>query len=357
MKRIAQIISCLALAVTLVPAVLFFADKLELSQAKLWMLVGRPGLVRDRPLLDGAQSNRLTQAGVPQAFPQSMTSAIIVAAGQGTRMGPGVDKLFLELDGCPIVAHTWRRFDEAACIDEIVLVVRDGMQGAFRGTGGEARVQEDAFRLVAGGKERQDSVWNGLEALSPTAEIVAIQDAARPCTSPALIAATVAAARETGAAVAAQAVTDTIKESRRRQDHRAHPRPLAALGGANPADLPRGNHPARPGGGPAAGFAGHRRHGGLRTDRPARPAGGRHRAESQGHAPGGPALRRGAAARLASRPGVKAAGHRLSNRIRNPTTCGNSLSTRMPETRRSEGPLPHSCKPSLAAPYCLPDDA
>ncbi len=54
------------------------------------------------------------------------------------------------------------------------------------------------FRLVAGGKERQDSVWNGLEALSPGTEIVAIQDAARPCTSPALIAATVAAARETG---------------------------------------------------------------------------------------------------------------------------------------------------------------
>jgi 2-C-methyl-D-erythritol 4-phosphate cytidylyltransferase len=53
-----------------------------------------------------------------------------------------------------------------------------------------------------------------LEALSPQTEIVAIQDAARPCTSPALIAATVAAAREIGAAVAAQAVTDTIKESR-----------------------------------------------------------------------------------------------------------------------------------------------
>ena len=67
---------------------------------------------------------------------------------------------------------------------------------------------------MAGGKERQDSVWNGLEALSPGTEIVAIQDAARPCTSPALIAATVAAAREMGAAVAAQPVTDTIKESR-----------------------------------------------------------------------------------------------------------------------------------------------
>jgi 2-C-methyl-D-erythritol 4-phosphate cytidylyltransferase len=66
---------------------------------------------------------------------------------------------------------------------------------------------------VVGGAERQDSVWNGLEALSPAAEIVAIQDAARPCTSGELIAVTVEAARETGAAVAAQPVTDTIKES------------------------------------------------------------------------------------------------------------------------------------------------
>lgn len=127
-------------------------------------------------------------------------------------MGPGVDKLFLELNGCPIVVHTWRRFDETACIEEIVLVVRDGIQGAFAALAAKNGFRKP-FRLVTGGKERQDSVWNGLQALSPTAEIVAIQDAARPCTSSGLIAATVAAAREVGAAVAAQAVTDTIKES------------------------------------------------------------------------------------------------------------------------------------------------
>jgi 2-C-methyl-D-erythritol 4-phosphate cytidylyltransferase len=142
-----------------------------------------------------------------------MISAIIVAAGKGTRMGPQVDKLFLELDGCPIVAHTWRRFEEAQCIDELLLVVREGRQAAFAELAEKHRFRKK-FALVAGGKERQDSVWNGLEALSPGTEIVAIQDAARPCTSPAVIAATVAAARETGAAVAAQAVTDTIKESR-----------------------------------------------------------------------------------------------------------------------------------------------
>ena len=142
-----------------------------------------------------------------------MVSAIIVAAGKGTRMGPKMDKLFLELDGCPIVAHTWRRFDEAGCVDEVVLVVRDGIQAAFKEIA-ERHHFRKRFVLVVGGKERQDSVWNGLEALSPGTEIAAIQDAARPCTSLALIVATVKAARETGAAVAAQYVTDTIKESR-----------------------------------------------------------------------------------------------------------------------------------------------
>jgi 2-C-methyl-D-erythritol 4-phosphate cytidylyltransferase len=142
-----------------------------------------------------------------------MTSAVIVAAGKGARMGPNVDKLFLELNGCPIVAHTWRVFDRAGCVDEIVLVVRDQMQPAFRELAQTFEFTK-RFCLVAGGAERQDSVWNGLAALSPGADIVAIQDAARPCTSEALIAATIAAAGQFGAAVAAQPVTDTIKESR-----------------------------------------------------------------------------------------------------------------------------------------------
>lgn len=141
-----------------------------------------------------------------------MNSAIIVAAGQGTRMGPNIDKLFLEVAGRPVIAHTWRRFDASDSIAEIILVVRDGMQGAFEELAASLSLRKP-FRFVAGGKERQDSVWNGLQALAPQSEIVAIQDGARPCTAPEVIAATIAAARETGAAVAAQRVTDTIKDS------------------------------------------------------------------------------------------------------------------------------------------------
>jgi 2-C-methyl-D-erythritol 4-phosphate cytidylyltransferase len=141
-----------------------------------------------------------------------MVSAIIVAAGKGTRMGPNVDKLFFPLNGCPVIAHTWRRFDQAAPVDEIVLVIRDGMQAVYTELAKDFKFTKP-FRLAPGGKERQDSVWNGLAALSANSEIVAIQDAARPCTPQSLISATIAAARETGAAVAAQPVTDTIKES------------------------------------------------------------------------------------------------------------------------------------------------
>ena len=141
-----------------------------------------------------------------------MISAIIVAAGKGTRMGLQTDKVFLEIAGRPVVAHTWQRFDETPSIDEIILVVRDGMQDVFADLAAKFHFAKP-YRLVVGGNERQDSVWNGLQALSPGAEIVAIQDAARPCTSRQLIEATIAAARSDGAAVAAQPVSDTVKSS------------------------------------------------------------------------------------------------------------------------------------------------
>src|SRR6267378_6031813 len=142
-----------------------------------------------------------------------MNTALIVAAGKGSRMGPDMDKLFLQVAGKPIIAHTWQRFDSADCIDEIVVVVRDGLQDAFSALAAQFGFKKP-FRIVTGGKERQDSVWNGLEAVAKECEVVAIQDGARPCTPVDLIARTVSIAQKTGAAVAAQRVTDTIKESK-----------------------------------------------------------------------------------------------------------------------------------------------
>jgi 2-C-methyl-D-erythritol 4-phosphate cytidylyltransferase len=140
-----------------------------------------------------------------------MTGAIIVAAGRGTRMGPGVDKLFLELSGLPVVAHTWRRFDSHSEIDRIFLVVRAGMEAAFEELAATLSLIKP-FSLIQGGAERQDSVWNGISALATDVDLVAIQDGARPCTSADTISRCLAAARRSGAAVAAQRPTDTIKQ-------------------------------------------------------------------------------------------------------------------------------------------------
>lgn len=141
-----------------------------------------------------------------------MNAALLVAAGLGTRMGPGVDKLFLEVAGRPLLAHTWLRLDRAPEVHEVVVVIREERQAAFQELAATLGLTKP-WRLVPGGAERQDSVWNGLEALPPTCELVAIHDGARPCVCPDLIAATFAAARACGAAVAAQRVTDTIKVS------------------------------------------------------------------------------------------------------------------------------------------------
>lgn len=141
-----------------------------------------------------------------------MVSVVIVAAGRGTRMGPDVDKLFLEVAGRPIIAHTWERFDRSPMVDEIVVVVREGMQSAFSELAAESGFTK-GFRIVPGGRERQDSVWNGIQATNAGAEIIAIHDGARPCVTEAIISDCVRAAREHGAAVAACAVTDTIKEA------------------------------------------------------------------------------------------------------------------------------------------------
>ena len=122
------------------------------------------------------------------------------------------DKLLMEVAARPVVAHTWSRFDSCETVNEIVLVIREEQTSFFQKLALQIEVRKP-FRFVSGGKERQDSVWNGLEALSPNVQLVAIQDGARPCSSHSLIKATFAAAKQFGAAVAAQRVTDTIKES------------------------------------------------------------------------------------------------------------------------------------------------
>jgi 2-C-methyl-D-erythritol 4-phosphate cytidylyltransferase len=121
----------------------------------------------------------------------------------------GGDKLFATIGGRPLLAHTLARFQESPEVDRIVLVMSEANLRR-----GRDLVAEHAFGKVsavcAGGPRRQDSVRLGLEALGPC-EWVLVHDGARPLVTAELIERGLAAARETGAAVAAVPVADTVK--------------------------------------------------------------------------------------------------------------------------------------------------
>ena len=137
-------------------------------------------------------------------------SAIIPAAGLGIRMGSNVPKQFLLLNGKPILHHTLSVLGECSIVDEIVLVVSEKEVA-------KARQEMQNFhpkvtQIIAGGKERQDSVANGLQSLDSETDIVVIHDGVRPFVSPDVIQETVEVARDFGSAITAIPVSDTIKK-------------------------------------------------------------------------------------------------------------------------------------------------
>jgi 2-C-methyl-D-erythritol 4-phosphate cytidylyltransferase len=143
------------------------------------------------------------------AKPQSV-GAIIVAAGSGRRFGEG-DKLFAPLAGRPLIAHSLMALEVCRLIDTVVLVL--AAENLERGC---QLVDAAGFDKVAvicpGGPRRQDSVRLGLEALGECRWVV-VHDGARPLVTAALIEAGLAAAAETGAAIAAVPLADTLKEA------------------------------------------------------------------------------------------------------------------------------------------------
>jgi 2-C-methyl-D-erythritol 4-phosphate cytidylyltransferase len=139
---------------------------------------------------------------------QQKVAAIIVAAGEGKRMG-GVDKVFAPLGGEAILMRATRPFQKSALIDQIVVVVSDEHYEKCRhlaGKGEWSKVSE----VCIGGRRRQDSVAAGLKKLGDC-DWVVIHDGARPLVTVELIERGLEAARETGSAAAAVPVKDTIK--------------------------------------------------------------------------------------------------------------------------------------------------
>ena len=141
------------------------------------------------------------------------TAAIVLAAGQGKRMQSAVAKQFLLLNNEPVVCHSLHAFEKSD-VETIILVTGADEIEYCR----EEIVKKYGFKkvsaIVAGGKERYHSVYEGLCALAGGLEvdgIVLIHDGARPMVTQEIIARTVEAAKAYGACVAAMPVKDTIK--------------------------------------------------------------------------------------------------------------------------------------------------
>lgn len=150
--------------------------------------------------------SKLTNA-VRKALPLQYCGAVIVAAGNASRMG-GIDKVMAELGGEPMIVRTARTFQNCDAIKEIVIVTRSDLIVKISDLCmGFSKVKA----VVAGGADRVESVRCGLHALSSKVRLVAIQDGARPFVTEAVIDRTVRAAHTYGAAAPGIPVKDTVK--------------------------------------------------------------------------------------------------------------------------------------------------
>ena len=138
-------------------------------------------------------------------------TAIILAAGVGKRMHAGKNKQFIELQGKTVLERTLEVFAQNPLVEKLVLVVKAGEEEICRSL---LRAETAAKTLiVTGGKERQDSVYNGLKAISWQCDYILVHDGARPLVTNEVIERTLIAAQEHGAAVCAVPVKDTIKQA------------------------------------------------------------------------------------------------------------------------------------------------
>lgn len=137
-------------------------------------------------------------------------TAIIPAAGSGRRMGGGTPKQFQELAGLPVLIHTLRLFAAEPQVDEIVVAAAPDQVETTWELVRRYQVQK-VTRVVAGGAERQESVWQALRVVGSRPRVIAVHDAARPLLPPEKLSAVLAAAAQYPALVMAVPIKDTIK--------------------------------------------------------------------------------------------------------------------------------------------------
>ena len=140
------------------------------------------------------------------------TTAIIVASGNSARMGEGISKQMMMLDGIPVVARTIKAFDECEYIEEIIVVAKEEEFYLYQEFQKLYKFKK-LVRLVSGGKTRQESVKNGFSTISNGTQFVAIHDGARCLITPEQITKVCATAYKEGAATAATRAIDSVKVS------------------------------------------------------------------------------------------------------------------------------------------------
>ncbi len=138
-------------------------------------------------------------------------SAIIAAAGMSNRMGSKINKQFIAIGGKPIIAHTIEKFEESRYIDEIIIVAKEEEIEYCRKEIIKKYKFNKVSNVIRGGKERQDSVYNGILALNEKSKIVLTHDGARPFVKIQNIEDGIKGALDYGACVIGVPVKDTIK--------------------------------------------------------------------------------------------------------------------------------------------------
>ena len=138
-------------------------------------------------------------------------SVVVVAAGSSTRMG--TDKLYLDLNGIPVLARTLLAFEQCDFVDEIVLVTRQENLDKAAALCREYGIHK-VEKVIIGGKTRNESALAGLSSIQRGAKLVLIHDGARPLVTEQIIYGAMHAAALYKCAAPAVAVTDTVKEKR-----------------------------------------------------------------------------------------------------------------------------------------------
>ncbi len=138
--------------------------------------------------------------------------AIIAAAGRGERLGGSIHKQFLEIDNKPILVYTLEKFCQSKLIDGIVIAVPKGWNLFVKNKIVKKYKLTKIRHIIAGGTTRQDSIYNALKVVDNNFSTVVIHDAVRPVISLVLLRQVIDKGRETGAAVLAVPIYESLKK-------------------------------------------------------------------------------------------------------------------------------------------------